>query len=395
MFVKPLIRTASLAMALALFCSLTACGQSSAATGSQSTTASTTTTTSSSDVTDSTDSTDSTGSTASILDTSDIFTSRDLSQTADFSEGVSIEVTDGEDIQITEAGVYILTGTASDVTIYVEVGDEDKVQLVLDGLNLTNTDTPCIYVVNADKVFVTTASDSSLSVTETFADDENDASAVIFSKDDLVLNGTAVLTISSSDTGIDSNDDLKVTGGTYVITAATKALEANDTIAIADGTFTITAGTDGLHAENDDEGIIYIAGGTFNIQAEDDGIHAAEVVQIDDGTITLSASEGIESTYVQINGGTLDITSDGDGINAGQKSDSYAATIEITGGDITIVMEEGDTDALDANGDLIISGGTVTITADSAFDFDGTGTLTGGTVVVNGTEVSELTSSMP
>ncbi|MDO4616792.1 MAG: carbohydrate-binding domain-containing protein [Lachnospiraceae bacterium] len=332
-----------------------------------------------------------------VLDTTDLFSERDLTQTADLSEAVTYTVSSNEDIHITEAGVYVIQGTASEATVYVEAEDTDKVQLVLNGVSITNTDTPCIYVVSADKVFVTTSSDSSLTVTGTFAEDEENADAAIFSCEDLVLNGTAALTIQSGDVGVDTKDDLKVTGGTYTITAGTKAFEANDSIRIADGTFTLNAGTDGLHAENNDDdslGYVYIAGGTFTITAGDDGIHGVSVVQIDGGAFTISAAEGIEGTYIQLNGGTFDISASDDGINAASKSSSYAVTLELTGGDYTIVMGSGDTDALDSNGNLIISGGTLDITATSAFDYDGTGTYTGGTLIVNGETVTSLTQSM-
>ena len=54
-------------------------------------------------------------------------------------------------------------------------------------------------------------------------------------------------------------------------------------------------------------------------------------------------------------------------------------------------------DAIDSNGDVTISGGTIAITGQSGqsgVDFDGTGTLSGGTVTVNGTQVTELTGQM-
>ena len=57
-------------------------------------------------------------------------------------------------------------------------------------------------------------------------------------------------------------------------------------------------------------------------------------------------------------------------------------------------MGQGDTDALDSNGDLFINGGTVDITAQFPFDYDGQGQLNGGTVTVNGEQVSELTNQM-
>ena len=117
-------------------------------------------------------------------------------------------------------------------------------------------------------------------------------------------------------------------------------------------------------------------------------------MQIDGGALTISGGEGIEGTYVQVNGGDVSIDASDDGINATTKSTSYNATIEINGGSTSITMGSGDTDALDANGNLYINGGTVDITAQSAFDYDGEGQLNGGTVTVNGEQVTELANSM-
>ena len=68
--------------------------------------------------------------------------------------------------------------------------------------------------------------------------------------------------------------------------------------------------------------------------------------------------------------------------------------VEINGGELTIDMGQGDTDAVDSNGDLKITGGKITITAQSAFDYDGTVTFTGGTVIVNGTQVTTITNQL-
>ncbi len=322
----------------------------------------------------------------------DMFTKRDLKQSADLAGSVSYAVTDGGDIHITEAGVYVLTGTASEVTVYVEATKDDKVQIVLEDVSITNNDAPAIYVKSADKVFITTSGDSILSVIGSFLSSDK-ADGVIYSKCDIVFNGDASLAISSTKNGIVGKDDLKITGGTYNITADAVAVEANDSIRIADGVLILKAGTDGLHAENSDDdskGYIYIAGGTITVEAGDDGIHATSVVQVNDGKITVTAAEGIEGTYIQINGGTISINGKDDGINAGQKSTAYRATIEINGGSITVVMASGDTDGIDTNGDIVINGGTINVTGGSSFDYDGTATFNGGTIIVNGQQLSYI-----
>lgn len=333
------------------------------------------------------------------IDASELFSKRDLQQNAALDTAISYAVSDGEDISITGEGVYLLSGSAKNVSVTVDAGDEDKVQLVLDGLDVTNDSRPVIYVKNADKVFVTTAaaSENSLSVTGAFtADGSTNTDAVIFSRDDLVFNGLGSLKIRSTDNGISGKDDIKITGGTLDVSAVDHAIEANDSIAIADGTLTLTSsGKDGLHAENEDddrEGWIYICGGTLNIQVADDGIHAVSIIQIDGGTLNITAAEGIEATWVQINGGNITINASDDGINGGQKSKSYTVCIEIHGGSLGITMGPGDTDGIDSNGNLIITDGTINVNAQSPFDYDGTLTHTGGTIIVNGSETSEISN---
>ena len=333
------------------------------------------------------------------LSADELFTERDLTQTADLSDAKEIALQSGKNVTITKAGVYRVTGSAENVTIIVDAGDEDKVQLVLDGVSVTNADAPCIYVRNADKVFVTLSGDNSLSVTGQFtADGDTNTDGVIFSKDDLTLNGAGSLTVNSSDNGIVGKDDLKITGGTYKITAASKAIEANDSIRVAGGSFTIKAGTDGLHAENEDDdslGYIYIGGGSFSMSVGDDGIHAVSLVQIDGGTFTISAAECMEGTYIRINDGTFDLSSWDDGINAARKSSAFSTpAVEINGGTINITMSAGDTDGIDSNGDIIVNGGTISVSGNSTFDYDGTAQLNGGTIYCNGQQVTEIPNQM-
>ncbi len=333
------------------------------------------------------------------IDTENLFTQRDMEHSPDLGDAEILNVTDQHNITIDTAGIYVLSGQAKEVSVLIDASDEDKVQLVLDNLTLTNKNTPCIYVRNADKVFITLRGDAnSLSVTGDFSSDgDTNTDAVIFSKEDLTINGTGAITITSSDNGISGKDTLKVTGGCLNISCTGSALESKDEILISGGAINTTTSNDGLHAEDNDDdtkGYIYISGGSICITAEDDAIHATTVVRIDDGEFDLNSSEGIEGTVLQINGGNIRIEASDDGINAAHKSDSLSPVFEMNGGNVTIKMGEGDTDGIDSNGDIIINGGIIDITGKSAFDYDGSATVNGGTIIENGVETNTVTNQM-
>ena len=314
------------------------------------------------------------------------------------SDKVSVS---GSDVTVTGAGTYLISGSLDNGSITVDADNKDKLQLVLNGVNISSGSFAAIYVKQADKVSVTLAegTQNTLSNGGTFTQrDDNNVDAVIFSKDDVTFSGTGALTISSpAGHGIVSKDDVTVTDGTYTINAAQTAIRANDSIVIENGTFTLATGTDGLHAENgsdDTSGNISIAGGTFTINVNDDAIHANSLLQIDAGTFDITGAEGLEATYILINDGDISINASDDGINAARKSSAYTPTVEINGGNLTIVMGAGDTDGVDSNGNIIITGGTVDVTGQTTFDYDGTAQYTGGIIIVNGQQVDSIPNQM-
>lgn len=316
----------------------------------------------------------------SSLDTSDMFTDRDLEQTYDESEAETITLADGasstsadgvtidgDTITITKEGIYVLSGTLSDGQVIVDCEDENaKVQLVLNGVTISNDSSAAIYVKAADKTFITTVkgTTNTLSMTGTYeAIDENNIDAVIFAKDDLTLNGEGTLNVTASTGhGIVCKDDLKVTGGTYNITSPDHALNGKDSVRIADGSINLKTtedGGDGIHSGNDEDstkGWIYISGGNITIAAADDGIHSDTEVRIDGGTIDVSESyEGIEGEVINVVDGTINVTSSDDGFNAaggstteasdGRTSQTSTATEDSTG---AVTMMSTDASATDA-----------------------------------------------
>ena len=270
-------------------------------------------------------------------------------------------------VKITEAGTYIVTGKTDDGMIIVDGdGESDDVHLILRDAVINSSSSAAVYVLSADEVYITLEGNNILSNGGKYeAIDENDIDSVIYSKDDLTINGSGSLTIDATvGHAIVCKDDMVITGGTYDLTAETDVINTNDSLAIT--------------------------GGTFNIKAGDDAIHTDGILQIDNGTFDITAAEGLEGTYITINDGTFTINASDDGINAAQKVEDYLATLVINGGNIKITMGQGDTDGIDSNGDIYINGGTIDITGQSTIDYDGTAVKNGGTLILNGVTTDTL-----
>lgn len=407
-----------------------------------------------------------------------------VEEVINYDSAQDIEITENNSkINITSGGEYNISGTSSNASITINT--EEKVNLILNNVDLKNSSGPVILVENADKITITLKEETTNKLTDGESYENTEYDAVIYSKDDLDIIGEGTLIINSNfENGIKSNDDLKIYSGNIKVNAKTNGIIGKDSVTISggniditcngdaiksnndtdegkgnvvinDGSITINAKEDGIQAENDltinkgtidittgsgaktlsgktgwenqtsneesmksikaggnitisdgtfkinssDDGIhsnsnIIINGGTFNIKSSTDGIHGDSLVEISDGTFDITASEGIEATYVKINGGNITINGADDGINVGNKSSEYTPTIEINGGIITIKMSSGDTDGIDSNGNLYINGGTIDITCNSPFDYDGEAKYTGGKMIVNGEETTEITNQM-
>ncbi len=359
------------------------------------------------------------------LDLENMFTARDVDTGYDESSSAKVTLNGDEIavsgngvsaeesvITISSEGTYIFEGTLNDGQIVVAAGDNDKVQIVLNGVTITNDDGPCIYVQSADKVFVTLAEGSENILSDTGeeyaqSDDSSNVDGVIFSKDDITINGSGTLTINAGfANGIVGKDDVKFTGGTINVTAKGNAIEGKDSVRIKDGTFNLLAGDDkdGIHSSNAEEegkGYVYIEGGDITIAAKDDGIHAETVLYICGGNINVTESyEGIEGDTVDILAGTINIVASDDGINAssntsqddsgfgdmGFMGNDENAYIHIYGGVINI---NANGDGIDSNGSLYVDGGEITVAGptndgNGPLDKGGDALISGGTVIAVG-----------
>ena len=301
------------------------------------------------------------------------------------SEAVSVE---GGVVTIAAAGTYVLSGTLSDGGIVVAAGDDDKVQLVLNGVDITSADSAAILVENADKVFVTLVGENRLANGGSF-DEGADIDAVIFARDDLTINGEGSLIIASpAGHGIVGKDDVKLVSGSVTITAAGRGIDANDSLLVAGGSYAIASGKDAVRCKNDedaDKGYILIFDGEFNLIVGGGAANAAthaqgmmgfgrQATSADEGSA--ASAKGIKaSSDLSVLGGSFVIDTADDALHAD-------ADLTVDAGSLTIAS--GD-DGMHAGDDLTINGGTVAITR----SYEG---IEGKTITINGGSIS-LTAS--
>jgi hypothetical protein len=287
--------------------------------------------------------------------------------------GSSIEVSgdgasaDNGVLTISQKGTYVISGSISDGQILVDAGENDKVQIVLNGVSINCADSAPIYVKNADKVFITLQEGTENTLTDGTSytqTDDNTVDAVIFSMADLTINGQGTLNITANyKHGIVSKDDLVFTGGTYNIKAVKNTINGKDCVKIKDGNFTLAASTGkGITSKNGDDttkGYVYISGGTINIT---------------------TCQEGIEGTAIVIDDGTININAQDDGFNAASKaaSSSSSSTSGSTG------TASDATAAKDNSGITAIQLSTATTTASAADSSDLTADTDSSTTLANG-----------
>ena len=292
----------------------------------------------------------------------------DLDDTWDPETAEAIQL-GGKDVTITKAGTYVLEGTLEDGQVIVAAGEEDLVRLVLNGAEISSSDSSVIQVDSADKVVLILAEGTENIISDgtgyAAAEDTDIPDAAIYSKSDLTINGTGSLTVQGNSVdGISGKDDLIITGGNIEVEAVRDAIRGKDSILMKDGNLILKAGDDGLQATNEEDpekGWISIDGGSVQI---------------------LKSEEGLEGTSMTINGGELEIQAADDGLNVPNQDGAMV----INGGRLTVSAEG---DGLDSNGTFSMTGGTVLVygpvsSGDGALDYDREGTITGGTLLMAG-----------
>ena len=301
--------------------------------------------------------------------------------------GVSVEAS-GADVTVTSTAAisditYVLSGVTADGMF--KIYSEKRLQLRLEGIQITNPDGPAINIQSSKKITVQLAdgSDNIFSDGTTYAPPPNneDQSAAFFSEGQLIFEGSGSLAINGvgeNEHGLRSDDYIKINQGNITIHSAVKdGIHAKDGFFMNGGSVAVTAQGDGIDGGGS---VIEIADGSITIQNSTGGSDAMKcdsTILITGGSIQLTVggdrSKGLNSKQdIRVAGGTLGINTTGSVVLEPSGSGfepSYCTAIKagarvaIESGSITIQTSGGAGRGISCDGDILISSGTLAITS--------------------------------
>ncbi|MBE5817063.1 MAG: carbohydrate-binding domain-containing protein [Clostridiales bacterium] len=210
---------------------------------------------------------------------------------------------------ITADSVYAISGTFAG-NIVVDVDENLKFELEMQGLSLYSSAVNPITVLNGDKFTLTAKKDTINTIHDlrkTIGDtDEMLYKGAIYSHIDLDVKGKGTLSvISEHNNGIQTKDDLDVKNLTLTVNCQDNALKGNDSVTLTGGNITLIAKSgDGIKTENSDisdkgnqRGTVMITESILEINAACDGIDAAYNVVIDNESTIITINTDKYSEY--------------------------------------------------------------------------------------------------
>jgi hypothetical protein len=278
----------------------------------------------------------------------------------------------GSTVTITSAGTYRLAGSLADGQVIVDAED-GVVGLVLNGVDISNSTGPAIYIVSAQEAVIVLADNAENRVSDGGAraneGSEDVPTAAIFSMVDLTLSGSGSLEIDGNyQDGITSKDGLVVTGGTIAVRAIDDGIRGKDYVIVQDGEVVVDAGGDGLKSDNEvdtSQGYVRIEDGRLDLTTGGDAIQAQTAVTVTAGELMLTSGGG-HSRWVDE--------------SASAKGIKGVARVAIDGG--TFSIDSAD-DAIHSNGSIVINDGTFVLsTGDDGIHADATLEVNGGDIRV-------------
>lgn len=308
------------------------------------------------------------------------------------SSSDSVRIADGR-VVITAEATYLIEGSLENGMIVVDADKSASPHLIFRGVSVTNSSSAALYLKSAKHVILTLTegTDNRLASTGSYtAIDDANIDGAVFSKGNLILNGTGSLRVeSASGHGIVVKDDLTVTGGSYTVDAAGHGLDVNDSLRVDGASLSLKTGKDGIHVENTEDvslGYLFFADGSVSAESAGDGISASSTVEIKAGSFSLltgGGSANSQKNHTESGGmmppGMRQTTTKTDTVSA--KGLKAEGGILVDGGTITVDSAD---DAIHSGKNVTVRGGTLTLkTGDDGMHADEKMQIVGGSIQIS------------
>ena len=242
---------------------------------------------------------------------------------ASFSDGV---------VTVSKSGNYSFKGELNDGRIVVNLKDDGEVRLNFYGVNISSSKGAAVSVLKAPEgaelhfgkgTYNTLADTDERALSFREADGD---SAVVFSKDDIVLTGEGTLSVKADfNKGVFSEKDVTLKDAQVSIVSFDDGIRSLDNVRVENSELLIVSGGDGIHADDkngDAKGKLLSHSSKITVFGDMDGIDCSGDIFVFDSELDITVGDGSKGRNHH---GNHDSIFDDNNISDKNKNDIFAS----------------------------------------------------------------------
>ncbi len=201
---------------------------------------------------------------------------------------------DGKDIKITKAGTYVVSGTASDIRILVDAGENENVVLILKGAQITSSKGSAVFVESGN--ITLNVPEGTESIITGGERESNNLVGAVGTRGNLIINGKGNLKIQGSDLeALASAGNVTVNGTRLDLNSYSSGIVSLGTVKFKDSELNIDCRKTGIISQNSEDqehSDIYSENSVVGITSNEGAMESLDEIKVNGGVVRIKTVDG-------------------------------------------------------------------------------------------------------